>query len=189
MRWQAKNTWSNSIRWSDQKLIVAARLQPSLNLTPGCTCKACVSLATATNKMKPLAEILLRGLALYSAACAASTGHRRQYWPEPEPNAITPEECIGTSFTNPTWGIYSPSLVAVNISSGGTQGDVRFLTVNSATGVSANCTAKDIDLDPKGAGALDLWHSCSIPNLFFQFNLESLDMRLKGSWQCDNSSR
>ena len=141
------------------------------------------------NKMKPFSETLLCGLAFCSAAYAVSTGHRRQYWPEPEPNAITPEECIGTSFTNPTWGIYDPSLVAVNASSGGTHGDIRFLTVNSATGVSANCTAKDIDLDPKGAGALDAWHNCSIPNLFFQFSLESLDMRLKGSWKCGNSSR
>ena len=140
--------------------------------------------------MKQITTMLLRGLALHSAVCAAGTISRRQYYePDADLNARSPQECTRVSFTNPTWGIYDPALVAVNSSSGGTTGDIRFLTVNSATGVSANCTAKDIDLDPKGAGALDIWHNCSIPDLFFQFNLETLDMRLKGSWQCDNSSR
>ncbi len=140
--------------------------------------------------MKHIASIILRGLALHSAVSAASASQRQQYYyPGTESEVRTPEECTRASFTNPTWGIYDPALVAVNSSSGGTQGDIRFLTVNAATGVVANCTAKDIDLDPKGPGALDIWHNCSFPNLFFQFNLESLDMRLKGSWQCGNSSR
>jgi hypothetical protein len=141
--------------------------------------------------MTRLTSLLLCTLPLHSDGAIASFAHRRQYWPDPELTARSPQECIKASFTNPTWGIYDPALVAVNSSSGGTQGDIRFLTVNSATGISANCTAKDIDLDPKGASALDLWHNCSIPtgNLFFQFNLESLDMRLKGSWRCEDSSR
>lgn len=139
--------------------------------------------------MTRLVCLLLYTLALHSDASIASVAHRRQYWPDPGLTTRSPQECIKASFTNPTWGIYDPALVAVNSSSGGTQGDIRFLTVNSATGVSANCTAKDIDLDPKGASALNVWYNCSIPDLFFQFNLESLDMRLKGSWRCENSSR
>jgi hypothetical protein len=124
-----------------------------------------------------------------SALCEAASIQRRQDWPDPDPKTRTPEECTRASFTNPTWGIYDPNLVVVNSSSGGTQGDIRFLTVNSATGVSAECKAKDIDLDPRGPAALETWHNCSIPNLAFQFNLETLDMRLKGSWLCDSSSR
>jgi hypothetical protein len=139
--------------------------------------------------MTRLACLFLCTFSLFPDASIASFTHRRQYWPDPELTTRSPQECIKASFTNPTWGIYDPALVAVNSSSGGTQGDIRFLTVNSATGVSANCTAKDIDLDPKGAGALDLWHNCSLPGLFFQFNLETLDMRLKGTWRCENSSR
>lgn len=132
---------------------------------------------------------LVWALALCPAACSLASIQYRQYWPDPTPVVRTPEECVDISFTYPRWSIFGPSLVVVNSSSGGTQGDIRFLTLNSATGVSANCTAEDIDLDPRGPGALDIWHNCSIPNLFFQFTLETLEMRLKGSWQCDNSSR
>ena len=145
--------------------------------------------------MARLTTVALRVLALCSVAYAAAVSsaygqhERRQYSSDPDQHSRSPEECIRTSFSNPTWAIFDPALVVVNSSSGGTQGDVRWLTINSATGVSANCTAKDIDLDPRGPGALDLWHNCSIPNLFFQFNLETLDMRLKGSWGCGDSSR
>jgi len=142
--------------------------------------------------MARLIAVVLHVLALCSVACAAASrayGQRRQYWSDPEQHNRSPEECIRTSFSNPTWTIFDPALVVVNSSSGGTQGDVRWLTVNSATGVSANCTAKDIDLDPRGPGASDIWQNCSIPNLFFQFNLETLDMRLKGSWRCGDASR
>jgi hypothetical protein len=136
-----------------------------------------------------LFEFVLRGVALFAVACSAAFIQNRQYSPDPDPKSSTPQQCIETSLTNPTWGIYNPSLVAVNSSSGGTQGDVRFLTINSATGVSASCTAKDIDLYPKGAAALAVWHNCTIPDLFFQFDLETLDMHLRGSWGCDDLSR
>lgn len=64
-------------------------------------------------------------------------------------------------------------------------GDIRFLTMNTATGVVANCTANNIELDPlvKG-GDVDYWHNCSIPNLFFQFDLTAFQLRLKGTWTC-----
>lgn len=138
--------------------------------------------------MACLFQLFLWTLALCPAAGFAASLQHRQYWPDPTPVIRTPQECIEISLTYPRWSIFGPSLVAVNISSGGTQGDIRFLTLNSATGISANCTAQDIDLDPKGPGALDVWHNCSIPDLSFQFTLETLEMRLKGSWQCDNSS-
>ncbi|KAK3952975.1 hypothetical protein QBC32DRAFT_388929 [Pseudoneurospora amorphoporcata] len=43
-------------------------------------------------------------------------------------------------------------------------------------------------LDPKGLDALDIWHDCDIPNLKFYFNLTSFDMRLRGTWLCDNTT-
>jgi hypothetical protein len=133
--------------------------------------------------------LVLGTLILELASCSAALLHGRQYWPDSNPIVRTPQECNDISLTNPKWGIFGPVLVAVNSSSGGTQGDIGFLTVNSATGVAANCTAKNIELDPKEPDAVDVWHNCGIPDLSFQFNLESLDMRLKGSWLCDNSSR
>ncbi|KAK3293735.1 uncharacterized protein B0H64DRAFT_326620 [Chaetomium fimeti] len=123
----------------------------------------------------------------YANASTAAFIQHRQYWPDPGAGPNTPQQCTETSLTSPTWGIYSPSLVAINSSSGGTQGDIRFLTVNAASGLTAECAATDIDIYPKGA-ALNIWHNCSIPELFVQFDLESFEMRLRGSWQCDNSS-
>lgn len=134
-------------------------------------------------------SLLLTALALYSRVCSATWIQPRQYWPDPNPIARTAEECLQISFTNPRWGIFGPSLVVVNSSSDGTQGDIQFSTVNSATGLAANCTARDIELHPKDPDAEEAWHNCSIPNLSFQFSLPSLEMRLRGSWQCDNSSR
>ncbi|KAK3312032.1 hypothetical protein B0H66DRAFT_585215 [Apodospora peruviana] len=113
----------------------------------------------------------------------------RQYWPDPTKEPIpTDAKCIEESFSNPRWGIYDPALITVNGSSGGSMGDIRFLTMNAATGVVANCTANNIELDPKGADALAVWHNCSIPNLFFQFGLTDFELRLKGTWSCGNSS-
>ncbi|KAK0634301.1 hypothetical protein B0T17DRAFT_649545 [Bombardia bombarda] len=114
----------------------------------------------------------------------------RQYWPEPGTGApTTPEQCVQESFSNPRWGIYNPAIVVVNGSSGGSQGDIRFLTVNPATGLVANCTANNIELDPRDPDAADSWHNCSVPDLYFQFTMPTLDMRLKGSWSCGNSSK
>lgn len=110
----------------------------------------------------------------------------RQYWPDPANDPIpTEEECLLESFSSPKWGIYGPSLVTVNGSSDGSIGDIRFLTKNTATGVAANCTAKNIELDPKVKGGdTELWHNCNIPNLFFQFDLTAFELRLKGTWTC-----
>ncbi|KAK4150235.1 hypothetical protein C8A00DRAFT_18217 [Chaetomidium leptoderma] len=138
--------------------------------------------------MTCLVELILCAFALHSAACSAASIQRRQYQPDSAGGPRTPQQCIEASLTNPTWDIYSPTLVVINGASDGTQGDIGFLAANSATGVSANCTAKDIDLEPRGATALGVWHNCSIPDLSFQFDLETLDMRLRGSWLCDNSS-
>lgn len=126
---------------------------------------------------------------LGTASPGSAAFHRRQYWPDPDAAIPTPEECIKTSLTNPTWGIYGPTLLVVNSSSDGTQGDVRFLTLNTATGISANCTAEDIELDPMGSEALSIWHNCSVPDLYFQFSLTSFEMRLKGTWSCGGPSR
>ena len=113
----------------------------------------------------------------------------RQYYPPDDPGkGITKESCIETSLTSPRWGIYSPTLVTVNGSSGGSQGDVQFGVVHHATGVEANCSAHNIELDPKTPEDLAVWHNCSIPGLDFQFELNpNLDMRLRGSWKCDRA--
>lgn len=138
-------------------------------------------------RMVRLARLVVFVFALH-ASTAASIQHR-QWTPDPGSGVRTPQQCTETSLTNPTWGIFSPALVAINSSSGGTQGDLRFLAVNSATGLTANCTATDINIYPKGAADLAIWQNCSMPDLFFQFDLETFEMRLSGSWQCDNSSR
>ena len=143
--------------------------------------------------MASLGLLLLLSLevgAIFPKTWSSSTLHNRQYYPgDPsEGGPVTPQSCTEASFTSPRWGIYNPTLVTVNGSSGGSQGDIRFLTVNSATNVSAACIARNIDLDPKGPDALDIWHDCDIPNLKFQFNLTSFDMRLRGSWHCDNTT-
>ncbi|KAK3386838.1 hypothetical protein B0H63DRAFT_500485 [Podospora didyma] len=128
--------------------------------------------------------------ALVLQVLGSPTAWRRQNWPDPTTGGPprTSESCVEASLSDPKWGIYNPALVTVNGSSGGSMGDIRFLTINSASGVVANCTAYNIDLDPRGEGSRDLWHNCSIPNLQFQFNLEFLEMRLKGTWDCGNSS-
>ncbi|KAM7189426.1 hypothetical protein V8F20_010156 [Naviculisporaceae sp. PSN 640] len=115
----------------------------------------------------------------------------RQYWPDPTKDPIpTEEECLLQSFSSPNWGIYDPALITVNGSSDGSIGDIRFLTMNTATGVVANCTAKNIELDPKVKGGdTELWHNCSIPNLFFQFDLTAFDLRLKGTWTCGTNKQ
>jgi hypothetical protein len=136
-----------------------------------------------------LVRLILGALALCPAVCSGASIQHRQYWPDPDPVVRTPQECIEISLTYPRWSIFGPSLVVVNSSSGGTQGDIRFETLNMATGIGANCTARDIDLYPRGPGALDIWHNCSIPNLSFQFTLETLEMRLKGGWNCNDTSR
>ncbi|KAK3680822.1 hypothetical protein B0T22DRAFT_524142 [Podospora appendiculata] len=124
--------------------------------------------------------LLSSALVVGSLACHVSA---QSYWDPSSP--ISSANCIEDSFSSPRWGIYNPALVSVNGSSGGTLGDIRFLTVNSASGVVANCTANNIDLDPRPVG---IWHNCSIPNLYFQFNLTTLDLKIKGSWTCDNST-
>ncbi|KAK3371055.1 hypothetical protein B0T24DRAFT_680181 [Lasiosphaeria ovina] len=129
-------------------------------------------------------------LGFFALGAWGNSGIRgRQYFPDPSGELASAEVCIEASLTSPKWGIYNPALVTVNGSSGGSMGDIRFLTENTATRVVANCTAENIDLDPKGDDALTLWHNCSIPNLFFQFNLTTLDLRLQGTWQCGNSSK
>jgi hypothetical protein len=116
----------------------------------------------------------------------------RQYWPDPFPSDVrnTPEQCVEASLTNPSWDIYGPTLTSVNASDGGTIGDVQFQAYHHATGILANCTANNIELDPQAHGpeALSVWHNCSVPNLQFQFLLADFDMRLRGSWVCGNSS-
>jgi hypothetical protein len=139
--------------------------------------------------MACLVSLVVLIFALHANASTAASIQRRQWAPDPGPGVRTPQQCTETSLTNPTWGIFSPVLVAINSSSGGTQGDLRFSAVNSATGLTANCIATDINIYPKGAADLAIWHNCSMPDLVFQFDLESFEMRLRGSWQCDNSSR
>lgn len=140
--------------------------------------------------MASLRLLLLALGSFVSTAWSSPIVHNRQYYPgDPsEGGPVTSQSCLEASFTSPRWGIYNPTLVTVNGSSGGSQGDIRFLTVNFATNVSAACIARNIDLDPKGPDALDIWHDCDIPNLKFQFNLTSFDMRLRGSWVCDNTT-
>lgn len=141
------------------------------------------------NSMTHLAgSRIILGFLVLATICSATSIHQRQYSPYPT-TIPTPEECIDISLTRPSWRIYGSTLVVVNSSSGGTQGDVRVPMVNLATGLWANCTAEDIELDPKEPEALSIWHNCSFPDLYFQFNLSSLEMRAKGSWTCDNSSR
>ncbi|KAK3984317.1 hypothetical protein QBC44DRAFT_253153 [Cladorrhinum sp. PSN332] len=125
-------------------------------------------------------------LGIFASHVAASGVLRpRQYWPDPDPNDTvptpTPQECVEISFTEPAWGIYDPALTSINASSGGTQGDIRFLAINSATRVEASCKAQNIELDPTGA-QLDVWHDCSIPNLQFQFILSLFEVKLRGTW-------
>jgi hypothetical protein len=138
--------------------------------------------------MSFLAWLMFVSLGLFPTPSFAAAVQGRQYWPEPEPTTRTPEECLQISLTSPTWGIFSPTLVAVNSFSGATQGDIRFIAINSATGAEANCTATDVDFGPEGSSN-QTWHDCSIPDLSFQFTLDTLEMRLRGSWKCDNASK
>ncbi|KAK0705717.1 hypothetical protein B0H67DRAFT_497600 [Lasiosphaeris hirsuta] len=128
-------------------------------------------------------------LALALATAASPVVLQRQYWPDPEAAVPTLEKCLDRSFSNPGWSIYSPQLVTVNGSSGGSQGDIRFQAVNSANGVTAECRAQNIELDPKTPEALAVWHNCSLPDLQFQFSLANLDMNFRGSWVCEASSK
>ncbi|KAK4167482.1 hypothetical protein QBC43DRAFT_363416 [Cladorrhinum sp. PSN259] len=133
---------------------------------------------------------LVLGVFASHVVVAASSGvmRPRQYWgPDNNSSTPTPQECVEISFTEPAWGIYDPALTSVNASSGGTQGDIRFLAINSATRVEAACRAQNIELEPTGA-QLDAWHNCSIPDLQFQFILSSFEVKLRGSWSCDNST-
>jgi len=135
--------------------------------------------------MHPLdGRALVLWLPVVVDASRSSSLFSRQQWDDPSDNIpTTPEKCIDASFSTPGWGIVDPAIITVNGSSGGSTGDIRFLTVNPASGVVANCTAQNIELiDPP-----DVWHNCSIPDLYFNFNLETMDMRLKGSWSCEGS--
>ncbi|KAK4224380.1 hypothetical protein QBC38DRAFT_485585 [Podospora fimiseda] len=129
-------------------------------------------------------------LGVFTSHVAASGVLRhRQYWPDPSSNdhnnndIPTPQECIEISFTEPAWGIYDPALTSVNASSGGTQGDIRFLAINSATRVETTCRAQNIELDP----TTDIWHNCSSSDLQFQFILSSFQLKLRGTWSCNSS--
>ena len=137
---------------------------------------------------------LLLGILAGSHAVVGASGVpppvRPRQWYAPDPGNAqtpTPKECVEISFTEPAWGIYDPALTSVNASSGGTQGDIRFLAVNSATGVQATCRAQNIELDPTGP-QLDVWQNCSVPGLQFQFILSLFEVKLRGTWSCDNSS-
>ncbi|KAK4210554.1 hypothetical protein QBC37DRAFT_442656 [Rhypophila decipiens] len=145
----------------------------------------CLFLVRLAGFLGLLAEVVVSAPATWSSGLSVQP---RQYWPDPTKEPIpSEEECILESFSSPKWGIYDPALITVNGSSGGSMGDIRFLTMNTATGLVANCTANNIELDPKGLDALEFWHNCSVPNLFFQFNLTSFELRLKGTWTCGES--
>ncbi len=113
----------------------------------------------------------------------------RQSWPDPEPRRPSERSCIERSFSNPGWHIFSPALVSVNASNDGTQGDLRFLAVNTATGISSNCSVRNIELDPRTPEQLDVWYDCNIPDLQFQFSLTDFEMRMRGSWVCKENSK
>ncbi|KAK0667089.1 hypothetical protein QBC41DRAFT_142011 [Cercophora samala] len=112
----------------------------------------------------------------------------RQYYPDPEDPSLPPsaQDCLRLSFSEPAWSIYDPALLSVNVSDGGTQGDIRFYTRNVATGQHADCRVTNIELNPKGA-QLDTWYNCNITDLEFQFLLDDFRVRLRGGWKCAGS--
>lgn len=112
----------------------------------------------------------------------------RQYYPDPDDPSLppSPEDCLRLSFSEPAWSIYDPALLSVNVSDGGTQGDIRFYTRNVATGQHADCRVTNIELNPKGA-QLETWHNCNVTDLQFQFLLDDFQVRLRGGWKCADS--
>ncbi|KAK4183718.1 hypothetical protein QBC35DRAFT_86071 [Podospora australis] len=111
----------------------------------------------------------------------------RQYYPDPIEGTPTPEQCLTISFSEPSWAIYDPALRSVNASSGGHTGDIRFLTVNAATGLQAACRADNIEFQPTG-DELNVWHDCDVPGLQFQFLLDLFQVKLRGTWQCNSTN-
>lgn len=109
----------------------------------------------------------------------------RQYEDAPQ---LSVSECIEKSLSSPSWNIISPMLVTINAPKGGTMGDIQFYALNMATGTTALCDQRDIDLDPRGPGSDDIWHACNVTDVAFQFNLTSFVMKLKGSWVCGKDS-
>lgn len=137
--------------------------------------------------------LLLGSQALTTAtAIPATDSEPHAVWPrqyaDPEAPPPSVEACIDRSFSNPNWHVISPMLVTVNGSRGGTTGDLQFLAINMATGVTARCNQSNIELDPRGPDALTKWHGCNVTDLGFQFNLTSFEMRLRGSWVCEKGS-
>ncbi|KAK4198081.1 hypothetical protein QBC40DRAFT_308523 [Triangularia verruculosa] len=112
----------------------------------------------------------------------------RQYYPDPDDPSLppSPEDCLRLSFSEPAWSIYDPALLSVNVSDGGTQGDIRFYTRNVATGQHADCRVTNIELNPKGA-QLETWYNCNVTDLQFQFLLDDFQVRLRGGWKCAES--
>ncbi|KAK5653394.1 hypothetical protein OQA88_8879 [Cercophora sp. LCS_1] len=131
-------------------------------------------------------RLMMLSFALHALANALVTP--RQYDPYPEDGPPSALQCIERSLTFPNWHIFGSTLVSVNGSSGGSTGDFKFLANNKATGEMAECKGKDIELDPKGPASLEVWHKCNDTRLEFQFNLTSFEMRLRGSWVCEESS-
>jgi hypothetical protein len=123
---------------------------------------------------------------------AASPVVARQYeYPEDEP--LTVDSCIRQSFSNPGWYILGPELVVIDGLTGGSKGDIGFLALNRATRETARCVAEDIELDPKGAASLDVWHSCNVTGIEFQFEINGaiigdLELHVRGSWVCQKGS-
>lgn len=133
-----------------------------------------------------LGLVLLAGLGA-SAHASQAVIEARQYYPDPVEGMPTAEQCLTISLSSPAWSIYDPALLSVNASSGGTTGDIRFITVNAATGLEAPCRAQNIEFQPTG-DERNVWHNCSIPGLQFQFLLDLFQVKLRGTWQCGNSS-
>ncbi|KAK4173516.1 hypothetical protein QBC36DRAFT_245298 [Triangularia setosa] len=133
---------------------------------------------------------LLLGVAVLNRVHSLSTSpshlmEARQYYPDPDDPSLppSPEDCLRLSFSEPAWSIYDPALLSVNVSDGGTQGDIRFYTRNVATGQHADCRVTNIELNPKGT-QLETWYNCNITDLQFQFLLDDFQVRLRGGWKC-----
>ena len=133
-------------------------------------------------------SFLLLGL---GAAASAVVLPRQYDYPDDEP--LTAESCIRQSFSNPGWYILGPEVVVIDGLTGGSKGDLGFLALNRATRETARCVATNIDLDPKGAASLDVWHGCNVTGIEFQFELngavlDDLELHVRGSWVCAKGS-
>ena len=111
---------------------------------------------------------LLLGLAVAAAAAAAG-------------------DCTDVSFSLPIWEIRDIMFTAINTSTGGNYGDIKFSAHNSATNLTAMCSAENIDIMSRDTGVARSWYNCDLPETFFQFDLSEFQVKVKASWRCESS--